>query len=311
MGRPTVAAMDDKRLTLAVLAVFAVAVTAEWWRYRVDQRRGRRRGRGYERADTRTSLGIAVLFNLTKPISKAYTGIAVFLAAAVTPLALPVDSWWVWVLAVVAVDFTYYWHHRLAHRVRVLWTAHSVHHSSQYFNLTTATRLPFLSPATALASLVYVPVALSGIPLVAILAAQMLGLLFQYPLHTERIGKLWRPIEFVFNTPSHHRVHHGSNNPYLDKNYAAIFVLWDRCFGTYAEELGPVKFGLTTNIETHNIFRANYHELAKLAADMKAARSWGDRLNYLIRPPGWAPGSPTSHAPEAEIGAPSERLVRR
>lgn len=203
------------------------------------------------------------------------------IAAAFAPHTLSASDWRVWVAALVLADLAYYAEHRMDHRIRLLWAGHSVHHSSQHFNLSTAVRLPWLIPGSFLASVTDVPLALLGIPAWMIFLAHSIVLLFQYPIHTERVDRLPRPIEFVFNTPSHHRVHHGANNPYLDKNYGGILIVWDRMFGSYAEETEPVRYGLTTNIGTHNPVRANYHEFAGM---VRIRKVWADgdcRMHFV------------------------------
>jgi sterol desaturase/sphingolipid hydroxylase (fatty acid hydroxylase superfamily) len=123
-----------------------------------------------------------------------------------------------------------------------------------------------------------------------------IGLLYQFPIHTQRIGTLWRPVEFVFNTPAHHRVHHGSNRPYLDRNYGGILIIWDRLFGSFAAQTEPIRYGLTHPIGTDNPLRVNYHEFAALLRDVRHAHSWRGRLGYVFGPPGWT----EEHAPVAD-----------
>lgn len=193
-----------------------------------------------------------------------------------------------WVVAVLAVDFTYYWYHRSHHEIRVLWASHVTHHSSESFNLSVALRqtwfvftmLPFL-----------VPVALLGVDAKIVMAGYSINLLYQFFVHTELVDKLWAPIEFVFNTPSHHRVHHGTNNEYLDRNYGGILILWDRLFGTFEPERAPVVYGLTKNVKTYNVVRIETHEYAAIWRDVKAAASWRVKLGHLFRGPGWQPAA--------------------
>ena len=229
---------------------------------------------GVSARDSAASLSVYAIGRVVKPLDKFVELPIVALAAVVAPATLSASQWWVWVLAVLGADLAYYVKHRMSHRIRLFWTGHSVHHSSQHFNLSTALRLPWLIPGAFLTSVVYVPLALIGIPVWMIFLAQAIVLLFQFPVHTERVDRLPRLIEFVFNTPSHHRVHHGANNPYLDKNYGGILIIWDRLFGSYAEEVEPVRFGLTKNIDTFNPIKVNYHEFAMMLADVRRARTW-------------------------------------
>ena len=188
-----------------------------------------------------------------------------------------------------ADDLAYYWFHRVSHESRVFWASHVVHHSSQHYNLSTALRQTWV-PMTYLPF--WLPLPLLGFAPWMILLAQSWSLIYQFGLHTERIGKLPRPLEAILNTPSHHRVHHGANEQYLDRNYGGILVIWDRLFGTFEPEGERVRYGLTTNIETFNPVRVAFHEYIALAGDLRATRSWRARWNLLLRGPGYRP--PTS-----------------
>ncbi|MEU9134130.1 sterol desaturase family protein [Kitasatospora sp. NPDC048540] len=237
--------------------------------------------------DTATSLSIFVVGRIELLLARFIELPLVAIAASFAPFTLPGSAWWVWVAAIILTEFAFYFRHRMNHRIRLLWAGHSVHHSSRHFNLSTAVRLPCLIPGAFLANVVDVPLALIGIPVWMIFTAHIIILLYQYPLHTERIDRLPRAVEFMFNTPSHHRVHHGANNPYLDKNYGGILIVWDRIFGSYAEEVERVRYGLATNIDTFNPLKANYHEFVSLLRDVRHARTWSGRVGYLVKPPGW------------------------
>lgn len=284
MGR-----VEFELLTYAIPA-FAVLMLVEWIAYRRDPDRS---GNGGSARDTASNLTTFTVGRLVKPLMQHLVPFsAVVVAAAVTPLHLSPRSWWVWVLGLIVTDLCYYWAHRADHRVRLMWTAHNVHHSSQHFNLSTALRLSWLHPIpNILRGLAWVPAALLGFPAWMIFLLQGIGLLYQFPIHTQRVETLPRPIEFLFNTPSHHRVHHGSNQPYIDKNYGGIFIIWDRLFGSFAAESEPVRYGLTKNIGTDNPLKVNYHELAALIRDVRGASTWRGRLGYIFGPPGW-----TEHA---------------
>jgi sterol desaturase/sphingolipid hydroxylase (fatty acid hydroxylase superfamily) len=193
------------------------------------------------------------------------------------PLALAV--------AVAAWDFIYYWNHRFMHQSRYMWAVHVVHHSSEHYNLSTALRQPVADAFGT--SVPYGALCLFGIPPGLIKTARDINLLYQYWIHTETIGPLGRS-EVVLNTPSHHRVHHGSNQQYLDRNHGSILILWDRLFGTFEPEVDPVIYGLTNNIETFNLGRIGTHEYVEMLRDVAAARGWAERLSYVVRGPGWA-----------------------
>jgi sterol desaturase/sphingolipid hydroxylase (fatty acid hydroxylase superfamily) len=203
-----------------------------------------------------------------------------------TPLRIDMDSPWAWLALFFADDFAYYWFHRISHEVRVFWASHVVHHSSQHYNLSTALRQTW-TPMTALPF--WAGLALLGFAPWMILTQQAISLIYQFWIHTERVGRLPAPFEFVFNTPSHHRVHHGSNELYLDRNYGGILILWDRLFETYQGETERVRYGLTQNLRTFKPHRVAFHEFAAIARDVRAADSWRERLGYLFRGPGWSP----------------------
>jgi sterol desaturase/sphingolipid hydroxylase (fatty acid hydroxylase superfamily) len=191
-----------------------------------------------------------------------------------------------WTVAMVGWDFAYYWHHRVEHECRLLWASHVNHHSSQHYNLSTALRQPW-TPFTSL--LFFPPLALLGVAPWMVMVAGGINLIYQFWIHTEVIGRLPGWFEAVFNTPSHHRVHHGSNAEYLDKNYAGILIVWDRLFRTFEPERARVVYGLTKNISTFNPFVIAFHEYVAIARDVLAARRWRDRVGILWHGPGWHP----------------------
>jgi sterol desaturase/sphingolipid hydroxylase (fatty acid hydroxylase superfamily) len=242
---------------------------------------------GYERKDTATSVAMGLGSLGFKAVLKL-GALVVFVAVyELSPLRMPMDTWWPWLLLLFAEDLSFYAYHRGHHQIRMLWATHVVHHSSQHYNLSTAVRQDW-SPFTA--PIFWLWLALVGFPPWAILLAQSWNLLYQFLLHTEAVRKLPRAVELVMNTPSHHRVHHGVQDQYLDKNFGGIFIVWDRLFGTFEPEGERVRYGLTTNIETHNPVRVAYHEWAALLGDVRHARGWRDRAGYLLRGPGWSPG---------------------
>lgn len=287
---------------LYAIPAFLLLLGIEFLGDHLERRRDRRTGRatesprrvGFSARDTFASLGVYGLGRFANLVEDFIQLPIVVLAAMLAPISLSASEWWVWVLAIIGADLGYYAQHRMQHRVRLFWAAHSVHHSSQHFNMSTAVRLPWLIPGRFLTSVVYIPLALVGVPVWMIFLSQAIVLLFQYPLHTERIGKLHPAIEFIFNTPSHHRVHHGSNNPYLDKNYAGILIIWDRLFGSYADEVEQVRYGLTHNIDTYNPIKVNFHEFALMVRDVWRAKTWRARVGYLLQPPGWTESTPAT-----------------
>ena len=241
---------------------------------------------GYESKDTRTSLAmgggnVAINAVWKFAVLVAYAGLY-----ELTPLRMPADMWWTYVLLFFADDLAYYWFHRVHHEVRVFWASHVVHHSSRHYNLSTALRQTW-TPMTALPF--WAPLALLGFAPWMILTQLAISLIYQFWIHTERVGRLPAPIEFFFNTPSHHRVHHGANEVYLDRNYGGILIVWDRIFGTFQGETERPRYGLTRNIRTFRPSRVAFHEFIEMARDVRAATSWRHKLGHVFRGPGWSP----------------------
>lgn len=194
--------------------------------------------------------------------------------------------WWAWVLLLFAEDFTYYWNHRIAHTSRLFWASHVVHHSSQKYNLSTALRQTW--SGSFYTFIFWSPLVLLGFNPLMILMQMSISLLYQYWIHTELIKKMPRWFEFLFNTPSHHRVHHATNPQYLDRNHAGIFIIWDRMFGTFEPEVEKPTYGLVKNIETYNPIRVAFHEWIAMITDVFSSKtSVLNRFRYLIKPPGW------------------------
>lgn len=195
-------------------------------------------------------------------------------------------SWWVWPLAFFADEISYYCFHRVSHECRLFWASHVVHHSSQRYNLGTALRQTWTGSLTGWIFWLWMP--LVGFKPVVIMTMQSVSLIYQYWVHTELIRSTG-PLEWVLNTPAHHRVHHGSNPQYIDRNHGGTLIIWDRLFGTFEPERERVVYGLTTNIHTYNPFRIAFHEWAEMAHDVLHARSWRERWNYIFGRPGWKP----------------------
>jgi len=187
--------------------------------------------------------------------------------------------------AVLAWDFIYYWNHRAMHESRFMWAIHVVHHSSERYNLSTALRQPVADAFGIF--LPYSALALLGFEPSLVNTARGVNLLYQFWIHTETIDKIGR-LESVLNTPSHHRVHHGSNGLYLDRNHGSILIIWDKLFGTFEPEGERVVYGLTKNINTFNPLKIAGHEYAEMFRDIARSRTWRDRLSFVVRGPGWA-----------------------
>ncbi|XP_066515311.1 alkylglycerol monooxygenase [Hoplias malabaricus] len=203
-------------------------------------------------------------------------------------LELPWDSAWTWWLAFLGVDFGYYWVHRFSHELNILWAAHQVHHSSEYYNLTTALRQ---SVTQQCASWVfYLPMALIVPPSVFAVHIQF-NLLYQFWIHTEIVRDLG-PLEWILNTPSHHRVHHGRNLYCIDRNYGGALIIWDRLFGTFTLEGDKVVYGLTRPINTFEILSVQFHYYSYLWEKFLQADGIGHKLSIIFKGPSWSPGKP-------------------
>ncbi|MET7424659.1 sterol desaturase family protein [Dactylosporangium sp. NPDC005555] len=244
--------------------------------------------RGYEVRDTTTSLSMGLGSQIIGVPWKILVALAFAGLYVLTPLKLDPASPWTWALLFFADDFAYYWFHRLHHEVRVFWAGHVVHHSSVFFNLSTALRQSW-TPMTATPFWLFLP--LLGIPPWMVFLQQSISLAYQFFLHSERVGRLWGPVEWFFNTPSHHRVHHGANAEYLDRNYGGILIIWDRMFGSFEPERARVVYGLTKNIGTYNPLRVATHEYRDIWRDVRTAAGWRDRVRFVFGRPGWQPAA--------------------
>ncbi len=243
---------------------------------------------GYELKDAATSLAMGVgslvanagYDKLLAPVDRRFFAKRVLnLGARRSGFALAILIW----------DFLYYWDHRLSHEHRVLWASHVNHHSSERYNLSTALRQSWTG---VVVHWVFMPMLVLGFSPAVVARAGQLNLLYQYWVHTETINRLPFGLEKIFNSASDHRVHHGSDAQYLDRNYAGIFIFWDRMFGSFEPEGERVHYGLTKNLTTFNPIKVALHEWAAMARDVAGADSWRDRVGYVVGPPGWTPATP-------------------
>ncbi len=193
-------------------------------------------------------------------------------------------AWWAWALCFFGDEISYYVFHRTSHECRLWWASHVVHHSSQRYNLGTALRQTWTGSLYSFIFWMWLP--LVGFQPMMILTLQAVSLLYQFWIHTELVRNMG-PLEWVLNTPSHHRVHHASNPQYLDKNHGGWLIVWDRLLGTFAKEEEPCVYGLTKNIQTYNPLRIAFHEWADIIRDMGTAKSWKERWKFVFGRPGW------------------------
>lgn len=195
-------------------------------------------------------------------------------------------AWWAWVVLLFAEDFCYYWFHRISHESRLFWASHVVHHSSQKYNLSTALRQTW--SGSFYTFIFWFPLIIIGFHPVMVLVQMSISLIYQYWIHTELIDKMPKWFEAVFNTPSHHRVHHATNPQYLDRNHAGIFIIWDRLFKTFEPEVEKPVYGLVANINTYNPIKIAFLEWIHMLKDVWYSKtSLKNKFNYLIKPPGW------------------------
>ena len=213
------------------------------------------------------------------------------------PVKLPANSWLTWLFAFVFFDFCYYWQHRLGHTVGLLWAAHSVHHQSEEFNLTTALRQPGTGSFTSW--LFVVPLAICGVPIPVFLLVGVAQLFYQFWPHTRLINRMG-VLDRWIQTPSNHRVHHAQNDLYLDKNYVGVFLLWDHLFGTFQEERDdePIVYGVRGQLKSWNPVWANLHYYWIMLRDSWYAASWTDKFRVWFAPPGWRPADVAARFPK-------------
>jgi sterol desaturase/sphingolipid hydroxylase (fatty acid hydroxylase superfamily) len=257
------------------------------------------RGRNtYRLNDALASIGLGVMSQVTGVFGRLLRiGVYTLAFEHVALLRLPADALWVWLFALVFYDLCYYGLHRAGHRVAVLWAAHAVHHQSEDYNLSTALRQT--SSGFLLGWIFYLPMAVLGVPPLVFATVALIDLLYQYWVHTQQIGKLgW--FDRWFCSPSNHRVHHAVNERYLDKNYGGILIIWDRLFGTFAEEddAEQVVYGTRAPLRSFDPVWANLQVYKELVLDSWRARSWADKLRVWWKPPGWRPADVAARWPK-------------
>jgi sterol desaturase/sphingolipid hydroxylase (fatty acid hydroxylase superfamily) len=241
----------------------------------------------YEPRDTLSSL----MFGFGSSIAGVIVGASLFHIVqqifSLRVITIP-WTWWAWILCFIIDDLAYYWFHRTAHRVRWFWASHVNHHSSQHYNLSTALRQTWTG-FFAVSFIFRLPLALVGFPPEMILFVGGINLIYQFWIHTEVIGQMPHWFEAVMNTPSHHRVHHAINPRYLDRNYAGVFIIWDKIFGTFEAENAeePVRYGIVKQLGGFNLFWGIFHEWIGIAKDVVRSPI-GTKLKYLFGPPGWS-----------------------
>lgn len=262
--------------TVIAVPLFALMIALEYW-YDVRQKTNE-----YEKTDTWTNIALgfgSLFFGAIFGLIQAFGYEFLY---SIAPYKVPMTAWWAWVSLIFLDDFAYYWFHRMSHESRFLWNFHVVHHSSEKFNLSVAVRQSWFG---ALAHWIfYIPLGLLGFPYWAFVIVHGFNLIYQYWIHTEFVGKLgW--FEWIFNTPSQHRVHHAVNPQYLDKNYAGIFCIWDRLFGTFIEEKEKPRYGIIKPLRSYNWLWINTHSWVEMWEVMKERQTLIGKLRCIFASP--------------------------
>lgn len=263
-----------------ILGILLALAVLEWiWRTQIARK-------GYDLRASMGSIGVAAIGSLLKPLNTAIIAGAFLATAAIAPFSLPADDWRVWVACFVGVEFAYYWFHRWSHTVNLLWASHAVHHSANEMTLPAAVRLGWTNALSG-GWVIFLPLILIGFPPAMVGGLLAANLLYQYSLHTEAVGKLWHPVEYLFNTPSHHRAHHASNHAWLDCNFGGVLIVFDRLFGTFVGEPkeGGLSYGLVTPLNSNNPFRIALRQWGVLFSALRQAPSWRHRARLLFGQP--------------------------
>ena len=268
MLKPTVIAIPIFALLIAVETFLAV---------RYEEK--------YDRKDIWTNIGLgfgSLVFGFVLAFIQVFFYEAVYQNLALFQISM--TAWWAWAILLFADDFLYYWFHRVSHEMRFFWNFHVVHHSSNQYNLSVAVRQSWFS---GLAHWIfYLPLALIGFPFWAFTTMHGLNLVYQFWIHTKVVKKLSAPVEYIFNTPSHHRVHHGADDVYLDKNYGGIFIFWDRLFGSFVSEAKDPRYGTIKPLESYNMFWINSHAWAEMFEAMRSKKTFAGKLRCVFGAPG-------------------------
>jgi alkylglycerol monooxygenase len=262
--------------TVIAIPFFALMIALEYW-YDLRQKTNE-----YDKRDAWTNIALgfgSVAFGAVFGLFQAFAYDSLY---QIAPVKLPMDAVWAWVLLVFVDDFAYYWFHRMSHESRFLWNFHVVHHSSEYYNLSVAVRQSWFGGMAHW--IFYIPLGLMGFPYWAFVIVHGFNLIYQYWIHTEFIGKLgW--FEWIFNTPSQHRVHHAVNPQYLDRNYGGIFCIWDRMFGTFTPETEKPRYGIIKPVKSNHLLWINTHAWVEMWQAMREKRTLQGKLRCLFASP--------------------------
>jgi len=278
-----IAELQSDKLLLFAVPIFLLAAGIEYYLAKVKY------SDLYEGKDFWVSISMGILSSIVEFLPKALAFMAFWFLHELSPLKDIVQrQWWAWILLLFLDDFAYYWFHRLNHEVRLFWAGHVPHHSSVHMNFGTALRQGVGERIHKFIFWLWIP--LLGFDPLMLFIMISLNLFYQFWVHSELVNKLPKWFEAIFNTPSHHRVHHASNIRYLDCNHAGVLIIWDKLFGTFSEEKDTERpiYGLTENISTYNPAKVATHEYGAIWRDVKKASKFTDKLNYIFNAPGWS-----------------------
>jgi sterol desaturase/sphingolipid hydroxylase (fatty acid hydroxylase superfamily) len=266
MLKPTVIAIPFFALLIAIEAYLVIRENRE----------------NFDRKDTWANIFIGFASVIWGALFGLVTSLIYIAVYNFAPFKMPMETVWAWTILLFVDDFAYYWFHRISHEVRFFWNFHVVHHSSNQYNLSVAVRQSWFSGIAHW--IFYLPVAFLGFPLWAFVTMHGLNLIYQFWIHTNLIGKLGF-LENILNTPSHHRVHHGVNNQYLDKNYAGIFIFWDKIFNTFVEENEKPRYGIIKPLTSYNWLWINTHGWAEMVEVIKTKKTFSGKLRCVFGAP--------------------------
>jgi sterol desaturase/sphingolipid hydroxylase (fatty acid hydroxylase superfamily) len=263
--------------TVIAIPIFAIliAIEAHWSRYHGTDEFA-------DRKDTKTNVLLGFTSTAWGLVFGLFTGYIYLLSYELAPYKFPADAWWTWVILFFIDDLAYYVFHRVSHETRLFWNFHVVHHSSEQYNLSVAVRQSWFSGT--LHWIFYAPVMLLGFAPWMFFTVHGFNLIYQFWVHTKHINKLG-PLEWVFNTPSHHRVHHGVNNPYLDKNYAGVLIIWDKLFGSFVPETETPRYGIIKPLKSYNAVWINTHGWFEMVDAMRKQPTAWKKLQCIFGSP--------------------------
>lgn len=263
--------------TLIAIPFFALMIGLEAWFARRSQ------PDFYDKKDAWINILVGLVSVGTGAVLGLLIGVIYTVAYEMAPFRFPADAWWSWLILFFIDDIAYYWFHRVSHEMRLFWNFHVVHHSSQYYNLSVAVRQSWFSGI--LHWVFYAPLMLMGFAPWMFAVMHGFNLIYQFWIHTRFIDRFPGWVEFIFNTPSHHRVHHGVNNPYLDKNYAGVLIIWDRMFGSFVPETEEPRYGIIKPLRSFNPLWINTHAWVEMFEAMKTRPTLRGKLKCVFASP--------------------------